>query len=216
VKNRRRVASLLTLDFHASAISEASTVTVPASALANDLAILLDYQNNSSVDPVDVVPAGWTSVGSLFRMTGGSFNRVGVRASRKILVAGDISASITGMNGILNEAKVLLVFRPTGGTITTVDASTVNGQATSADPASQSVVASGQPIPLIVIGGASSHGGSAAFSTASPAFDATVVTTGNGWLRGGYKIYNSAPADHTIDMNDLGNNGLISFYLSVS
>ncbi|MER8464177.1 hypothetical protein [Mesorhizobium sp. M1396] len=74
-------------------------------------------------------------------------------------------------------------------------------------------MASGQAIPLVVIGVAVGSGGTAVFSTASPAFDATQTAGSGAPVIAGYKLYNASPANHTIDMADLGINVLASGYL---
>lgn len=201
------VFGLSSLSFVDSAISDTQDVVIPAGAAVGDLAILLDWASEGGT-PTDVVPTNFTGIGQA------SNANARVRASYKVLVGGDPGATITGMNATGNEPKVMFVFRP-NATINTVTLSTVNAQQTTANPTLQTVSASGQPTPLVVIGGAGCTSGAPVFSTASPAFDATVVNSDD-HLRGGYKVYNSSPADHSIDMNDLGNNGLISFYLRVS
>jgi hypothetical protein len=108
----------------------------------------------------------------------------------------------------------MLTFRPDTA-INDVTISTWNAESTAADPASQTVTASGQPVPLIVFGAAGAIQTGAAFSTASPAFDNTIIA--NSRLRVGYKIYNASPANHTIDMNDLGSdNSLASGFIRLS
>lgn len=195
-----------TLSFHASAVSNAATVTVPATVQAGDVGILVDFIENGATG---VTPTGWTQLADAADST---FQRI--RVSRKILTGADAGATVTGMSAS-NNNKVLLVFRGTAA-IASVAAGSWNAQATGGDPTSQSVTASGGTPPLVVIGAAAINGGTAAFSTASPAFDATVATA-NADLLVGYKIYNSAPSDHTIDMNDLGTrNALASGYLACS
>jgi hypothetical protein len=67
---------------------------------------------------------------------------------------------------------------------------------------------------LIVIGETWSNTGTTAFSTASPAFDGDIAAAAT--FRVGYKVYNSSPVDHTIDMNDIGTNTLTSGMIQVS
>jgi hypothetical protein len=201
-------SSLVLVD---SAQSSATTITIPATAQAGDVAILFDVAINPTLNatpPTDVVPTGWTGIIT----ESGSITRA--RISRKILAAGEPGSSITGMNGLSSDDKVMLVFRNTSA-ITAVSAEDWAVEITTGNPASQTVNASGQTAPLIVFGMAFISGGTGAFSTQSPSFDATITGADEDILLG-YKIYESSPANHTVDMNDLGNiNVLASGFLEV-
>jgi hypothetical protein len=197
--------------FVASAGSSGTTITIPADAQAGDVAILFDVAINTTFNatpPTDVVPTNWTGIIT----SSGTITRA--RISRKILTAGEPGSSVTGMNGSSSDDKVMLVFRNLSP-ITSVSAEDWAVEITTGNPASQTVNASGETAPLIVFGMAFIADGTGAFSTQSPAFDATVAN-GDSDLLVGYKIYESSPADHTIDMNDLGNiNVLASGFLEV-
>lgn len=198
------------------ATSSADTITIPAGALAGDVAILADYATNSTAsEPTLVTPTGWTSDGEIGFISATTGSRMDV--SHKILVGGDPGASITGMAGTEDEQKIMFVFRPAGGTIATVTGNDYAEEATDANPASQTANASAGAAPIIVIGAGGNRGGAPAFSTASPAFDSTTtVDPGTPALIAGYKVYNSAPLDHDIDVNDLGNNNiLVSLYYTI-
>lgn len=204
----------LSLAFVASAVTDGTSCTVPATALAGDLGVLLDYAKKlSNAIPTDVVPSGWTGIVTDGATAGGTAGGR-VRASYKILTALDVGAGVTGMNDDRNP-KVMFVFRPSRG-IASVTASSWNAEVNGGNPTSQTVSASGQVTPLVVLGFCAEGDNNAEFSTASPAFDGEVETAA-GTNNAGYKIYNSAPANHSIDMNDLGAiNGLASGYLIVS
>lgn len=200
-------AGAFTLTFNSSATANAATITIPAGALAGDLAVLFDCAYSTS--PGAVTPAGWTNVANatVTSVTRGMTHY-------KVLLAGDPGSSVTGMDETTVD-KVMLVFRPSRAIVSVV-ASTWNADATTLNPASQTVLAVGVATPLVVIGGAGAASSTAAFVTASPAFDATVTTADSDAIMG-YKVYNSAPADHTIDMDDLGSgNNLHSGYLRVT
>jgi hypothetical protein len=186
--------------------SSSATITIPATAQGGDVAILFDI-NNTGGAGADVVPTGWTGII-------GDFDGVvtwRLRISYKILAPGDEGDSITGLSSA-NSDKIMFVFR--GGTsITAVSAEDWVSDITSDNPASQTVNASGQTVPLIVFGMSGVSINDPAFSTESPAFDDTVT---QGDLLAGYKIYNSSPADHTIDMNDVSVNLLASGFLELS
>ena len=203
---KRQVVSATVL----SASSTGPTIVIPASAAAGDLAVLCDYawKTLGSGDPGDVVPTGWTGL-----ITDYDGDHARIRCSYKVLVGGDPGATVTGMNST-EEDKVMFVFRPSQS-IVTVTPSTWLADATSGDPASQAISASGQATPIIVIGCAVARNNTVAFSTESPAFDAKVANSDANMLVG-YKIYNTAPADHTVDMNDyVASNALASGYLKM-
>lgn len=191
----------LEISYFGAAQSSASNVTWPASIQAGDAAFLFDANRGGSL-PAEVIPTGFTKI------TGdnGTFSRGTV--SYKLCV-GTETGSLTGQNGSIQNAKILIVFRGSRQ-INTITIGSANAEVASGNPASQSVTASGQVAPLIVLGQACYDSGTVTFSTASPAFDSTF---GTGVQLVGYKIYNTAPANHSIDQNDGGSfNFLTSFY----
>lgn len=203
-------AGVTSLAFQASATSINSQITVPVGAAAGDWAIIFDSAATASPPGTLVIPSSWANVkGEAPAGLAGHY-----QVSHKILTGGDPGAVLTGLDAA-SEEKVMLVYRP-NGTISTVTISTWNGEVTDGDPSSQNVAAAGQLVPLIVFGMSKINNSTAAFATASPAFDATVASADNDLLVG-YKIYNSSPADHTIDMADLGSsNILVSGYIRFS
>ncbi|MGH6922857.1 MAG: hypothetical protein ACRED5_03715 [Propylenella sp.] len=204
------VTTMHILSYVSGANSESSNITIPATAAVGDLAVLFDYAQTDGSTPTNVVPTGWTQVVTAF---GGDGNEARTTVSYKILTAGNPGSSVTGINGE-NNYKIMFVFRWTS-TINTVTPSSWASQVTGNEPNSQVVSASGQATPLIVFGHAAEEGSGVAFSTASPAFDAT-MTTSSGESRAGRKIYNASPANHTIDMDDEGShNALVSGYLRI-
>lgn len=187
------------LTFVASTTSAAETISVSGSAQAGDWAILSDMSSNN-VAISKVVPTGWTEISS-DNLILATWSVV----SAKILTAADVGATVTGMNTDAgNLTKVMFVFRP-NGIISNAISSTWESEISLGNPSSQSVAASGVATPLVVLGIVGSTGSDTAnFSTASPAFTATVlVDGGTGSQRMGYTIYNSSPSSHTIDANDL-------------
>lgn len=204
-----------TLTFVDSAISNSATITIPAGAQEGDLAVLFDISwNGSSGPPTEVVPSTWTlCTPSTIQDSASNDDRL--VASYKVLGAAPGGTSVTGMDST-SDNKIMMVFRP-DAVITTVTPGSWNAQNTPNDPASQSVTASGQATPLVVVATGYDVAGLLAFSSASPAFDAVIQETGQDDMVAGYKIYNSSPADHTIDQIDEGNaNVLASGYLRVS
>lgn len=196
-----RVSSL---SFVASATSASSTITIPATAQAGDVAILYDVANSGST-PTSVTPTGWTAV----RSDSATFSRQ--NSSAAILSASDAGATITGMTGSNWVNKSLIVVRP-NIPATAIVAAGANGEITASTPTDQTVSASAGSIPLVVVAGYTVNG-TLGTLTFSPSQDATVS---NGiFQRLRYKIYNSTPADVTVGMADGGTNWMQSFYLQV-
>ncbi len=118
--------------------------------------------------------------------------------------------------GVETYSVLALYFRSNYG-IGVVTSASVNSQVTNNDPALQSVTASGGRVPLIVFGCAQCvFSNDPPFTTASPAFDQEVNLLGSNLdFKVGFKIYNSSPQNHSIDMADIQANGLSSFYLEL-
>lgn len=190
-----------------TATSTAQTITGPSGIQAGDLLVLLDRATNVIGTPATVVPSGFTSI---VNTTSANVRQI---ASYKIADGTEASASLTGMNGDVINAKALYVFRGNVA-ISAVNVSTPNSEATDGNPASQSVTASGGTPPLIVLG---CYGSSGAVDprTFSTTKDGEINPSTALYLA--YKIYNVSPADTSIDMDDEGvNNILQSFYIECS
>jgi hypothetical protein len=199
--------------FRASATSTGSTITVPGTAQAGDWAVLLEM----ACDTVGVsraVPSGWSDSGfdATFNTGPSGTPQATWQASTKILTSGDISASVTGLNGNTTNNKIMLVF--SGATpLSGITFGSRSGAANNGDLASQAIAASGGAAPLVVVGFVGVNDAAATFSTASPSFDAQ-VSVGN--IRAGYKVYTSSPADHTIDKTDQGQRNFMGgFYVQL-
>ena len=200
---RAGTAVLSSVSLFASAVSSSSSITWPGGLQAGDAAFLVDYVRGSSPTIIDHTASGFTAIASATAGDG--------RAWRKILT-GSESGSFTVASSI-TEGAILLIFRG-NMPIASITESTFNSQYTSGDPSPQTVTAVGGAVPLVVIACTAGSSGGPAFTTASPAFDATVSNSGP-TVVAGYKIYNSSPANHTVDAADVGlGNYLISGYLA--
>lgn len=191
--------------FRASATSISSTVTAPASIQAGDILVLLDLAVSGST-PTSVVPPGFAVLqdinGSQYRQT----------LSYKLADGSEAGAIFTGMNGTSEDNKILFAFSAGASALIP---SPFNGDATNANPPAQTILASGAPAPLVVLGAYSSSD-PVSPRTMSPAKDGEQNTPDNGvWLA--YKIYNSSPADVTVDIADEGNaNTIQSGYIQAT
>jgi hypothetical protein len=191
--------------FRSSATSGANTITAPSDIAEGDLLVLYDRATNTSGVPTSVVPSGFTSI--LDEAHEGIRRTI---CSFKIANGTEASATITGMDGNSADVKTLIVFS-TGGASSAI-AYDVAFQSTDADATAQVVNASSGSPPLVVI--AFIRQVTTTSQSFSPAQDGTVA---NGQNTGYYKIYNSSPADVTVDCGDGGNaNALMSFYIEVN
>jgi hypothetical protein len=195
--------SLTSLSQVLSATSLAATITVPAGVQGGDLLVLLDNALGATV-PATVIPTGFTSIGNI--NDGGQARQI---LSYKIADGSEASTSITGMDST-SETKALYVFRG-DAPITSASPASVNGEATTGNPVSQTVTSGSGLAPLIVIGG---YGANVAVSprTMSPAKDGEINPSTVMYLA--YKIYNLSPSDVSVDMDDEGINYLQSCYIA--
>lgn len=204
------VRSVTSLVQHDSSIDESGgAFTLPNDIQAGDLIVVYDFaQSSASPPPTTVVPSGFTS---LINANDGNINRLILSA--KIAEAGDAGAVRTGMDS-LAETKLVVTFRG-DVPISQFSFASPNSQITTGNPTSQSVTAASGLVPLIVLAAYFVDGGAVSPRTFSPAKDGEVnaTTVGDHWLA--WKIYNSSPADTTVDMDDEGTfNGLLSCYIT--
>lgn len=187
-----------------------STVVVPNGVLLGDLLIHKGFGQAAS-SPAAVVPGGFTQI--VTDEVDFGANALRILISYKIADGTESGTTLTGVSGAALTASELLVFRgnvPISG----VTASTPNSQIVSANPSAQNVAASGGVPPLIVIG---SYACRTTFSvdprTMSPSKDGEISASTQSYLA--WKIYNSSPADVSVDMDNEGINSLQSFFLEL-
>lgn len=194
--------------------STGATINFPAGIQAGDLIVLVDRAIGSfNTLPTDVTPSGFTLIGTVNQAaTGSPFVSVRQNLWYK-LATGSESGALTGMDGAGSDHKAMYVFRGNkAASVLTVGS--VGGQSTDSDPTAQNVTASSGVAPLVVIGAYGSTGtvDPRTFSTTK---DGEINPSVNCYLA--YKIYNSAPADSSIDMADEGSgNSLQSCYIQMS
>ncbi len=211
---------LKSISLFASATSnQSSTITAPANILPGDLIVMADLAAGSSA-PAAVTPTGFTQVAT--SVTSSNYRMC---LSYKLAVGNEGGTSITGMtfSSGFGATKAIYVFRGDVAA-TSLIVGGANSQSTTGDPTSQNVTAASGLAPLVVLG---AYGGSGIAGTVNPR---TFSTTKDGeqevvgdtissdcdlWLA--YKIYNSAPADTSIDMDDEGSsNSLMSGYIQMA
>jgi hypothetical protein len=198
--------------------SAGATMTLPVGIQAGDLIVLWDHAV-SAATPVTAVPSGFNSIAN--DTVGDGFNRVIL--SYKVAVGTESGATITGMtnNGTaVDLVKLVYVFRG-NQPIKAVNVVSAAIDSIHTNPTAQVVSSGSGKAPLVVIGAYSCYDGTINPRSFTPAKDGEINVTGSTQARVqsylAYKIYNSAPADVTIDMDDEGNgNSLASCYISCS
>lgn len=183
-----------------------TSITAPSSILPGDLMVLSNTSSAGSA--AAVVPSGFTQVNT------GIVGGTRMVTSYKIADGTEGGSSLTGMTADTSWQACLYVFRGNVA-IKTITAASVNGEATAGDPVTQTVTASGGTPPLVVFG--TYRGSTPAARSFSPAADGSIANGAPfaGTLSLAYKIYNTSPADVSIDMTDEGIANLMqSFYLA--
>jgi hypothetical protein len=200
-------SGVASIAFQSSANSQTATLTAPSDIIAGDLLVFLDYAAGPST-PTSAVPSGFTSAGDIAQPANGR-----IILSYKKAAGSEASSSLQGMTSS-SYRKCIGVFRP-NIPITSVTLAGVATQSTDGDPTSQNIAASGGTPPLIALCGYVSSG-VVNPRTFTPAKDGEITVTSN-IIYLAYKIYNSSPADISVDMDDEGSgNTLVSCYLAVT
>jgi hypothetical protein len=202
-------APLATLAPVASGTSTAANGAITASApiQAGDLLVVAGSCSGSTSASL---PPGFTTVLAVID-TATSKDGIGFKVAD-----GSEGTTVTGFSAIgttPGATNLLLVFRgnvPVGSVSAN---SPVTSGVTAANPAAQVVPAAAATPPLIVFAAYASSGAVDPRSM-TPAKDGEINVGTNTYLA--YKIYNSSPANVTVDMDDEGTNELSSFYLSCS
>ncbi len=208
----------LTLSAQASAfgtnsIGAAATVACPT-VIAGDLIVVYSIvDNGDAVTPTASSPAsGFTSARNDSLTNGRAV------VWYKIAAGTESGSTLTGMTPLgdpLPTVSAILVATFRGSSaIASVSVGSAAGQATTGNPNAQVVTSSSGVAPLVVICAATGTANLTGFGF-SPSADGNVTTTGSiSTLQ--WKIYNSAPADVTVDFGDRGTNYLQSMYFACS
>ena len=210
------------LDYSTSNTSTSSlTITHPVTVQAGDLMILFEGTWDNDSDYINAVPTNFTEIyKNAYLYVTSTYMAIAISA-RILPNTNDITTPTPVGTTVDGHHYNALYFRPSKSITSITPSGTINNQNTTSNPTSQTVSASGGTVPLIVFGLIQTTSSLAAFSTENPAFDneytsSGVTTSGSAYARVGYKLYNSSPQDHSIDMNDLGTQRLTSFYLEVA
>jgi sugar lactone lactonase YvrE len=191
------------ISVHTNVTAATTSITMPSTIIAGDLAVLFDTSTTTSSS---ITPSGWALINGV--------TTTGIRTniSRKLLTGTEGGSTITGMAG--TTRKVLVIYR--GNTAINSITTTLTGtQATTATPSNQSLVGEAGPMAAIAV-------------YAKTAF----TTPTRGWSVGSPTEYNrvstsgifvkslitdsGTPATTTISMTDAGTNTLQSFRIKFS
>lgn len=190
-----------TWTFRGQSGAAATNTTLPAGSAAGDVAVCFNWRYTSTGGPTLAYPSGWTGAAQ------GSFTNVGTCVSYTILTSGDVSAgTVTGMTagggGTIANDIHLLVFQPSAA-VTTVLCGDPEAAGLNLG-GSPSWTIDAPPVAGFVCGMGASLTAAPTFSTESPTFTTMYTTTD---MRTGYRIYNSAPAAHSLAFTVGGTRG---------
>jgi hypothetical protein len=202
-----------------------SGVSWPVGAQEGDAVVLYDwcYVENNGGDPTYVLPAGFTQIqqgtGTSGEIDAPDQGKTRVIVSRRILDGTEsLELDVTGMSGNREEAKIMLLFRG-NVPITDIVAASLNTFVNFSNPPAQSILAAAGAVPLVPYAFMAKNVTTLAFTTNTPAL--TTIVPGGNKLIAGYRIYNSTPANHTVDGDGSGGGNawgvnLVSGYLQFS
>ena len=212
-RRRTLLFAVTTLTLHASdsdAGATSATVTISADSKPGDLIVLNYHTDNSNYLPANEDPLDFTSIGYFFISPATPASKMSISA--KLADDGDPGRDIYIDGGNASDNISLFEFRG-NNRIKSFAAQDYAEEGAAGNPAAQVCNASLGAVPLIVLG-AYGNESNVTTSTFSTTADGTLDTVE---LISKYKIYNSSPADTTIDMDDDGaRNMLASCYIEVS
>lgn len=189
--------------------SDTASLTGASGIVAGDVLLFFDWAQGGTT-PSDVIPTGFTGVVTVSN----SVQRV--RLSYKLADGSEASATITGMSAT-NIRKYCHVYRRAPRPATALAIHSLASELTAGDPSAQVIASASGRAPLLCVGcyGVNSTAETISGHTMSPTEDGEV--TSSALFKQKYKIYNSAPADVTVDIGDRGaGTSLISYYMEVT
>lgn len=194
-----------------SASGSDASVEIPSGAQAGDICLIFNgaYSTGTgAVAPSDTTPAGFTKLRTATTST--------IRASIFVKKLDGTETSVTGLSAstatpFMNWVAVVL--RPNAPVTSIIDNSTGNNEITSADPASQTIAATGAAAPVILFGHMFAG---AAITTRTTSPTMTEIAGASTQHYAHYRIYNASdtPVNHSYDMVDNGTQALQSGFLT--
>ena len=208
-RKKSSAAALSSISVFATAISTAETITLPDGIEEGDLIVLFQVAIDAdSTPPALVTPSGFSSIDSA---TITSIISYRTEVAYKLADGTEGGTSITGMSGNNSDHKRVVVFRGDVAATTAIVAD-VESVVDSGNPPAQTVTSGSGTAPLIVFGTWTATA-SEQDRTMTPEKDGE-LGSGATWI--GWKIYNSSPANVSVDTADHGINMMQSFYIELS
>lgn len=189
--------------------NDSGYIDIPSAAAEGDLAVLMD---RARVNPTYRVPTGFTV---LLDDTSANAHFI---CSYKLLESGDPGSTIQGMAKSYYEAsKVMLIYRPSGGAISSVVIQDAGIEITNSDPEDKTIHASaGSATTIIAIAACAwNNQSNSDFDINSYPLNGPIQSGGE--MAGYEYLWNGSGADCTVGMSNHGNlNTLFGAYLEVS
>lgn len=195
--------ALTTISQQASATDTDNSVNCPA-VIAGDLILVLNVAEDSGVPPTNTTPSGFTQI---FTATGNPLNFYRITLSAKIATGSEGGAAITGFTGNQMARIVVLTFRGDIPISLATPSTPVSPGWVTGNPTSQTVLSAAGVAPLVVLG---VYGGGNLQVINPRTFTVGGVGSKDGEVNAStelylaWKIYNTAPADVVVDMDDEG------------
>lgn len=210
---------LTSLSVFGSDFDRDASPMVPVGVQAGDIIVVAEYVASTDINPA--TPAGftaWMTYG--LAVSDGNGFQSWLRVSHKVAIGTEGGTSINAANGNHTELRGVVIIRPNTPATTITATPTAgtnpvtNGWNTNGNPEPITLAAGSKQAPLIVFGfyGAA---GTVSPRTMTPAKDGEIGSNPSGGSEFdafyiAWKIYNSTPANVTIDMEDEGNLNLLA------
>ena len=174
-----------------------SPVVLPATIQANDIIVVYCTTGSSlsATPPTQTTPTGYTLINTVTASSVPNADAEAAYLYYKIAVSGDAGSTLTITSTTSDyRAICVAVFRTTKRSAPTITNASVNSAGGTANLPDQTVTSSLGTIPLIVF---ASYVNTAT-QTFTPTEDGTITTANTRILK--YKIYNSPPANVTVEI----------------
>jgi hypothetical protein len=192
------------LTFVASAIQPGTgftTITIPATAAAGDIAILFDRQNSTS--STQVTPSGWTQITTALSAATGP-NQLRITISYRILTAGQPGSQITGQGSVAR--KIMVVYRPSTAITTATVLTNSSAVSTNSTAGAASLTTNLTAETLRPILAYSFYATTAAvtFSRTSTLTAEREITDGGSFTWARMFVFNSGSSTSTVNTHNMG------------
>jgi hypothetical protein len=188
-----------------SSSTDGATTTIPDQVKAGDLIVVAE---TVGYDATEVTPTGFTLIANVQ-------SNMATVWSYKIADGTEGNTSLTGTDAAF-EARIIMVFRGNVQITGVSVGSLLSSGPTGADPAGFEITSGSGLSPLIVFASFAAADGTLTGVSATAA-DMTLHALSYGQMYAIFKIYNSSPANISVDMADSGfQNTMVGFYLQLT